>query len=214
VNQKHSLILKIFFLSIFLSGCSSGNNASSIKAQIISKNCNGGCWIGIEPEISTKNQTLDILVKQYGSENVSVENGYDESWMINWNSNDVESPHHGTVEGHQDKVLWIWIFFPEENLKVQGLLEDMGNPYSVKTVLSSIKESNEVTCAGASLLYPQYGTEFYLSQTSESVGVSGDQFVNGLHIMPPWKLEERPWTDSFYDQWDGYHEYCPKTLSQ
>jgi hypothetical protein len=181
VHQKYSLILKTSFFIILLFGCSSNNSNSSLKARMISKNCIGGCWIGIEPEISTKNQTLDILVKHYGSENISVENGTSESWMINWKSDDIELRHNGIIEGYQDKVLRMWIFLKEENLTVQDLLRDMGNPHSVKAVLSSIK-NNEVTCAGASLLYPQYGMEFYLSQTSESVGVSGDQFINGLFI--------------------------------
>jgi hypothetical protein len=184
-----------------------------MKAQIFSKNCNGGCWIGIEPEITTKSQALDILANRYGSENVSIDNGNGEGWMINWDSYDKDLPHHGTIEGYQDKTMWIWIFLSEEKLKVQDLIKDMGEPYSVQAVLSSIQE-NKVTCAGASLLYPQYGVDFFLSPISKSVGVGEDQFVNGLHITPPWNPEEHPWTDSFYIQWDGYHEYCPKTWSQ
>ena len=183
-----------------------------MKARIISRNCNSGCWMGIEPEISTKSQALDILDKYYGSENVSVDNGNSEGWTINWKSDDIELPHNGMIEGYQDRVLRMWIFLNGENLNVENLLEDMGNPHSVRAVLSSIAENYEVTCAGASLLYPQYGVEFYLLQNPESVGVSSNQFVNGLYIRTPWKPEERPWTDSFYIQWDGYHEYCPPKL--
>jgi hypothetical protein len=207
VKQKKLIIRESVAFLIFLAGCTTNNPGSKISQFVIPADCKSGCWAGIKPGITTKDEVVDILDKLYSAENVSIDNSSGNGWYIEWTSNEKDWSHHGTVVGSGDEAVEIWVFLAEGKVGVKDLLQALGEPYSVGLVVSG----PGVKCAGALLLYPNTGLEVFLSPVDNSVGVTNTQFIDGLRIVPPWPSEKQPLTDTVLVRWDGYHEYCPKS---
>lgn len=94
---KEKIIFKVFILSIMIVACSVNNTTPGIKDLIFPSHCTNACWTGIEPEVTNKEQTLSILTKKYGVENVDSENFDNQTRFINWMTSQQDLSVGGTV---------------------------------------------------------------------------------------------------------------------
>ncbi len=132
--------------------------------------------MGIEPKVSTADEALKILKKNYGSENVVRD---DRAGVITWNADNPDWKDRGNVFIGNNMVGFILLFFRENTIEVKDLIAEIGNPDSVGLVVSG----PVVKCAGASLLYPRAGLQVYLYSIDKSVGVSKTQAVSGFGLF-------------------------------
>jgi hypothetical protein len=165
--------------------------------------CLPPCWIGIEPGITNRTPTIELLEVYYGPENIRIE---DES-LLRWGSEQVDNSSSGWIRFDNEIVEQIGVRFLEDRVSVGKIVEELGEPTSVQITIAS----DGINCAGASLLYPDLETKILLYPHEQSVGVSKDQSVyelvfstQGVTVLPP--------TDTFSNEWEGYREYC--TLPQ
>lgn len=203
--QKHLVTLGCgITLSLLLIGCVANIETSNLQSLFFPEKCKSACWIGIEPQVSTTDETIKILEKTYGSENVTQDSG-----TISWNIDNPDWKNRGNVFINDNKVSFIMVWFPEPYMEVRDIISEIGSPESVGLVISG----PVIKCAAASLLYPKTGLEVHLSPVERSVGVAEVQVVNGFDIFQPWSSGDFPWTDTAVVPWDGYHEYCPEKWS-
>jgi len=170
------------------------------------------CWTGISPGITAKSETVEILTRLYGAQNVSVSDT-PVIW-VSWKSNGADFSRDGSVQISNDKVYEIRVSVSDGKLKVEDLIKSLGEPYFVNLIISGIKKS----CSGASLSYPPIGLDATLNWVGKSVGIRNNQFINGFKISPAWTPKDKEWfqilwPDSIKIRWDGYRDYCPKSYS-
>ncbi len=203
-KNRISFLCKIT-LTFLLFGCIPSNETSDFSNLVLPKDCKNACWMGIEPEVSTTDETMKILENFYGSKNVTKDNTGEGLWIISWNTNNPNWQNNGVVFISNNVVDNV-VAFPNNSLAVKDIIAEIGSPDSVGLVISG----PVVKCAGASLLYPQMGLMVNLSLFDKSVGVAETQVANGFDFYPPWTSGNYPKTDTAVIPWSGYHEYCPE----
>jgi hypothetical protein len=157
--QKHPVILGCgFALSLLLFGCVANTETSNLQKLFFAEECRSACWMGIEPQVSTTDETTKILEKAYGSENVIQDSG-----TISWNMDNPAWNNRGNVFISNGKVSFVMVWFPEPYMEVKDIIFEIGSPESVGLVISG----PDIKCAGASLLYPKTGLQVLCRQSTD-----------------------------------------------
>ncbi len=190
-------------LVLLLFGCFPYREIQNI---IFPAQCENACWMGIEPNVSTADEAVEILEKTYGSENISRDVS---AGVITWTTSSATWHNNGIVFYQNNLVDRILVWSSNDSVEVKDIMAEIGNPDSVGLVISN----PESKCAGGSLLYSETGLEVHLYPVDRSVGVIETQTVNAFDIYAPWTSGSYPRTDTAVIPWDGYHEYCPEKWS-
>jgi len=194
---------------IILSPDSSIETPSSLGRQIhelfLGENCLGQCWAGIQPDITSQNQAIDILKSKYGLENVQVQTDH-----ATWVANDLDVSEQGEVRFFDNHVRLIRVLFTGKNITVKDIIAGLGNPGSVGV---GIAFSEESLCANSALLYPDKGIEIAIIPNNAFVGVRESQTIYSAEIGLSRSVENWGKTDTVYLEWAGFDDYCAKAYS-
>ncbi len=207
IQNNQSVPRIIIALSLLLFDCVPDNSSSKISSEIrklvFPTNCKNACWMGIEPKVSTVDEALEILEKNYGSENVIYnENAIVATWgahNANWYDR-VSLFYSNNVVNSID----IWLS-KDSNVEVKSFISEIGNPEDVVLLAFG-------SCTTASLVYPKKGLDASISSFGISVGVSENRTIDTLAIYPPWIPKDSK--NMKFVPWEGYRDYCPEKWSE
>jgi hypothetical protein len=210
-KKRDNLLRYLFVLAFLLSGCAPAPKALDIQRIIFPDVCENACWMGIEPGISATEDAMRILVDNYGSENVTSEESFGGTLIVDWNSNSDAWENSGRLFVVHDTVDSISVNFSENDIVVEDIIDVLGAPDGIGLEIDTgLKIEPNSKCLQIWMLYSHSGIRIDLFPLNQSVGIHETQSVSEIFIRSPWTDDFFPWAYMLTRAgWDGYHDYCP-----
>ena len=208
------LLVMFVACQIVVSGCYQKSDerteSNSIRFALLGNKCISPCWLGIELNTTVFDAAKSILQHHYGVENVTT-NGFDLSWVAT-NEESSDGVSRGNVLFVDGVVVEILVAFDEKNnFEVQDLIEVLGLPKWVAASWGGPVQSN-LPCMGVSLHFPDKGVIAVLNNKTDFKGVSQDQLVSLLRLVPVPVDNKWQVYDAVLVEWNGYQDYCQSVV--